>query len=125
MSVIYDNGKYQVETNGDTLWINTHTMLGRFSPRGSDVHVGGECRPDTCTSKPSWHHFVKGMKKHHNIDVSPFKVSLDWDVPEPTSMEKTIDEMERVADHRQQVYEDFSSGKITHEEASAQFPEDY
>jgi hypothetical protein len=78
MKILFDNGTYEVSTNGDTLWFNTHTMLGRISPRGSDVHVDSACVAGSCTPGPSWDHFVEQMKLHHGIDPTPYKEHLTW-----------------------------------------------
>lgn len=75
---VYECDDYIVDCDGDTLWINGAQMLGRFSPRGSDVHVDGYCCPDTCTPNAYWPHFAEKMAEHHGIDVEPFKEHLTW-----------------------------------------------
>jgi hypothetical protein len=72
---------YEIQTNGTTVWINARTgeCLGRFGPRGIDVHrtvaaqVAGEPECLDCThTKPTrvdWQRFVAAMAMHHGIGV--------------------------------------------------------
>ena len=66
-----------VECDGRTLWVNGPVMLGRFSPFGIDVHTDGVC--SACkTGSVDFAEFVRLMKKHHDIDVEPFRFALPW-----------------------------------------------
>ena len=65
---------FEILTDGRTVWVNgMRGLLGRFSHVGIDVHVDGQCQPDSC--KPAsglegWQEFQRLMKKHHAINVS-------------------------------------------------------
>ena len=71
--------KHIAESDGKTLWINGPCMLlGRFSERGSDVLVDGQCVEGSCRTTPDWEHFVEAMMRHHQINVGPYKRRLKW-----------------------------------------------
>ena len=78
MKTIKSTALYEAETDGKTLWINGPILLGRFSRFGVDVHVDGACIDGSCKAEPDWEHFVELMKKHHNIDPTPFREHLTW-----------------------------------------------
>ena len=70
-----------ITTDGTSVWVNDSTghCLGRFSPRGVDVHTDakkqlageGECL--YCThppTPPDWTAFVEAMRRHHRIEIA-------------------------------------------------------
>lgn len=74
--------KHEITTDGTTVWVNgLYGLLGRFSPRGMDIH--GDPRKEIhcldCGPLPEnpWEHFVKGMVEHHKINV-PTKYKPSW-----------------------------------------------
>lgn len=72
--------RYEVSTDGRTVWVNTAVCLGRFGPMGIDVHkditeqmakTGTECLfcTHTPTTREDWELFRKKMKELHDVIV--------------------------------------------------------
>lgn len=64
----------EVTSNGTTVWVNGPlAALGRFGPRGIDVHnaEGTGCLHCThgATTLKDWDTFVEDMKQYHDVDV--------------------------------------------------------
>jgi hypothetical protein len=82
MKVLFERDGLQIECDGKTLWVNgLHGAIGRFSPRGVDVHNHENNACIGCGPVPDWEGFVEEMQKHHGIDVSPYKSALTWLLP--------------------------------------------
>lgn len=66
----YECEEFELIVNDNKVWINNATgLIGRFSPRGIDIHTGGECI--ACkTGEADFEKFVELMKEHHQIDLS-------------------------------------------------------
>lgn len=75
-------GDFEVLTDTRTVWVNgaDGMNLGRYGPRGVDVHVnfdgqlaGGycaDCFVRTDDPRADWDRFRESMKRVHDIDVS-------------------------------------------------------
>jgi hypothetical protein len=66
-----------IQTDYTTVWINGATsLLGRFGPRGVDVHTDSLC--DDCkTGEPDWEHFKAKMLEVHGVTVID-RYQPDW-----------------------------------------------
>jgi hypothetical protein len=74
------NKKYEISTDGRTVWVNSAVCLGRFGRLGIDVHkditeqmarTGTECLfcTHTPTTRADWDLFVVKMKELHGVIV--------------------------------------------------------
>ena len=65
--------RYEIHSDGCTVWVNGPILLGRFSKAGVDVHVNGRCAGDSCTPGPctieDWRAFKEKMRAVHKIEV--------------------------------------------------------
>jgi len=66
----------EITTDGKTVWVNgSGVCLGRFGPRGVDVHrraeeqLAGLPQCLDCRPVPDWEAFVASMKEHHGVEV--------------------------------------------------------
>jgi len=79
MRVLAETDQYLVESDGRTLWVNSakNGLIGRFSPRGIDVHTEGVC--SACkTGSVSFTDFAQLMRAYHGVDVEPYRSALPW-----------------------------------------------
>lgn len=70
------NQLFEIYTDGTTVWVNgPGVCLGRFGPRGVDVHrnaeeqMAGEGQCLDCRVEPDWSGFVSSMQIYHQIEV--------------------------------------------------------
>lgn len=68
---------FEAFSDGTTVWVNgSDGLIGRFGPRGVDVHADGKCLPNTCTSTlarqtvEDWRRFRHLLLQYHNVNVS-------------------------------------------------------
>lgn len=63
----------EFRSDGRVVWVNTVSLIGRFSKMGIDVHVDGACIPGSCISGPCtlehWRKFQALMLEHHGVEV--------------------------------------------------------
>ena len=80
VKVVYVDDKFEVTANGETMWVNSHASgaVGRFSPRGVDVHNTENSACVNCSPVPNWQAFVEGMRRVHGIDLSELRRELPW-----------------------------------------------
>lgn len=73
----------EIVTDGTTVWVNTSVCLGRFGPRGVDVHrsadeqVSGLPQCLDCRHEPDWTAFVCSMRLHHAVEI-PDDLEPGW-----------------------------------------------
>lgn len=70
-------GPFDIRSDGTTVWVDgLDGSLGRFGPRGSDVHrTGAEQAAGlghclACSTTPDWIEFIKAMREHHGCVIS-------------------------------------------------------
>lgn len=84
----YMTSTSELRTDGKTTWVNREVLLGRFSEKGIDVHVAGQCTDESCIPGPcgprQWVRFKELMLEHHRVEVTD-KVMPDYlrDLPCP------------------------------------------
>jgi hypothetical protein len=65
--------RYQIDSDGRTVWVNGPILLGRFSKLGIDVHQDGHCVGDSCSVGPctlnDWRTFQQKIRDMHGIEV--------------------------------------------------------
>ncbi len=73
------NLEVEIFTDGTTVWVNgCGVCLGRFGPRGVDVHRNAEEQMAglnqclDCRVEPDWSGFVASMQEHHGVEVEAF-----------------------------------------------------
>jgi len=72
----------ELSTDGRTVWVNgSHGgMIGRFSPRGIDVHGADDVHCLDCRPAPKenpWRAFAESMLEHHHVHV-PDSFQPNW-----------------------------------------------
>lgn len=72
--------RFEIESDGTTVWVNTDICLGRFGRMGVDIHHGAEgqkqglhcldCFVRTASLDEDWNRFKASMLAHHAIQIS-------------------------------------------------------
>lgn len=73
--------EFETTWDGRCVWVNDHTgrSIGRFTPRGVDVHKTGpeqlasgtqclDCFDDAEPAR-AWDKFVRSMQQHHGVTI--------------------------------------------------------
>jgi hypothetical protein len=70
MPTYYCDERFELIYQDGRVWINNETgLIGRFGPKGIDVHADGECL-DCKTGTADFNVFANLMFEKHGIDLS-------------------------------------------------------